>query len=252
MTDNLRIETRNGVMEITIARPEKKNALTGEMYLGLVDAMEWADTSDDVRAILISGEGENFSAGSDIGEFLSRVNQTEEFPALRFIRQLAICEKPMVAAVDGNTIGVGTTMLFHCDLIYASPVARFHTPFINLALVPEAASSLLLPARTGHARAAEMLLLGEPFSADQALSLGLINEIAPAGEVLGVAREKASLLASKPRNALRVTRRLMRGDPDILLDRIREEAFLFDKALRSEEAREVFMAFMARSKSKPA
>lgn len=249
MTDNLKTSTANGVMEITIARPDKKNALTGAMYEGLIEALQTADTSDDIGAILISGEGDNYSAGSDIGEFLSRINRTEKFPALRFIRQLAINETPVVAAVDGNSIGVGTTMLFHFDLIYASPNARFHMPFINLALVPEAASSLLVPARLGHAKAAELLLLGEPFDAATGVSLGLVNAVIDGKNLLNHAREKALQLAAKPREALRATRRLMRGDPDIMLQRIEAEAIEFDKRLRSDEARQVFTAFMARGKS---
>ncbi|MGE3642586.1 MAG: enoyl-CoA hydratase-related protein [Beijerinckiaceae bacterium] len=249
MTDNLKIETAGGVMEIALVRPDKKNALTGDMYEGLVAAMQQADSGDDVRVILIHGEGENFSAGSDIGEFLTRVNRTEEFPALRFIRQLARCETPIVAAVDGNAVGVGTTMLLHCDLIYATPQARFHMPFINLALVPEAASSLLLPARIGHARAAELLMLGESFDAETAVRLGVINAVMPRETLLAHARERAALLASKPRNALRATRRLMRGDTDAILERIDTEAREFDKALRSDEARQVFQAFLARGKN---
>ena len=248
MTDNLKVEITDGVMEIVIARPDKKNALTGVMYEGLIEAMQTADTSDEVRCILIHGEGENYSAGSDIGEFLQRINRTEEFPALRFIRQLAICETPVVAAVDGNAIGVGTTMLFHFDLVYASPATRFHMPFINLGLVPEAASSLIVPARVGHARAAELLLLGEPFDAAAGVSLGFVNAVIDSSALLDHAREKAAQLAAKPQEALRATRRLMRGDPDILLKRIEQEAIEFDKRLRSDEARQVFMAFMSRGK----
>ena len=249
MTDNLKTGIADGVMEIVIARPDKKNALTGEMYEALVAAMQQADENSDVGAIFIRGEGENYSAGSDIGEFLSRIDRTGEFPALRFIRQLALCQTPVVAAVDGNAIGVGTTMLFHFDLIFASERARFHMPFINLALVPEAASSLLVPARVGHAKAAELLLLGEAFDAQTAVDLGLVNSIVNSSQLHAHAREMAVQLATKPREAMRATRRLMRGDPDILLKRIEAEAMEFDKRLRSDEARQIFMAFMARSKS---
>ena len=248
MTDNIKVNIVDGIMDIMICRPDKKNALTGVMYEALIQAMQTADTSGDVRCILIHGEGENYSAGSDIGEFLQRIQRTEEFPALRFIRQLAMCATPVVAAVDGNAIGVGTTMLFHFDLVYASPNTRFHMPFINLALVPEAASSLIVPARIGHARAAELLLLGEPFDAVTGVSLGLVNAVIDSSELLDHARGKAAQLAAKPREALRATRRLMRGDPDILLRRIEEEAIEFDKRLRSDEARQVFTAFMTRGK----
>ncbi len=203
-------------------------------------------SNDAIRVILLSGAGGNFSAGSDIAEFLSRVNRTEEFPALRFIRQLAICETPIVAAVDGNAVGVGATMLLHCDLIYATAEARFHMPFINLALVPEAASSLLIPARVGHTKAAELLLLGESFDAKSASEMGLINGIVDRDHLLDHARDKANQLAAKPYHALRATRRLMRGDTQQLLERIDTEAKIFDAALRSDEARQVFMAFLAK------
>lgn len=246
MTENLKIERNDGVLAITFTRSGKKNALTGDMYEGLTAAMQEADRDEAIRVILLSGEGGNFSAGSDIGEFLSRVNRTEEFPALRFIRQLALCETPIVAAVDGNAVGVGTTMLLHCDLIYATPEARFHTPFINLALVPEAASSMLIPARVGHAKAAELLLLGESFDAQAAAAMGLVNAVIERERLLDHAREKAMQLAAKPYHALRATRRLMRGDPKVLLERIDMEAKVFDTALRSDEARQVFMAFLAK------
>lgn len=247
--NNLTITNNHGVLSIILDRSEKKNALTGAMYEGLVSAMQQADADDSIRVILLSGAGDNFSAGSDIAEFLQRISRTEEFPALRFIRQLAKCETPIVAAVDGNAIGVGTTMLLHCDLIYATARARFHMPFINLALVPEAGSSLLVPARVGSAKAAELLLLGEPFDAAAGVELGLVNAIVDPAQLLAHAQERAALLASKPRNALRATRKLMRGNPDIILQRIDEEAKAFDTALRSDEARQVFEAFLARGKS---
>ncbi len=246
MTEHLKIESSSGVLAITLNRADKKNALTGEMYEGLVAAMQEADSNDAIRVILLSGAGGNFSAGSDIAEFLSRVNRTEEFPALRFIRQLAICQTPIVAAVDGNAVGVGTTMLLHCDLIYATAEARFHMPFINLALVPEAASSLLIPARVGHTKAAELLLLGESFDAKSAAEMGLINGIVDPDQLLDHARDKANQLAAKPYHALRATRRLMRGDTQQLLERIATEAKIVDAALRSDEARQVFMAFLAK------
>lgn len=248
MSENLIVERADSVVTVTINRVDKKNALTGEMYESLIETMQAADVDPDTRVLLFHGAGETFSAGSDIGEFLSRVNLTGEFPALRFIRQLAICETPMIAAVDGNAIGVGTTMLFHCDLVYATPEARFHMPFINLALVPEAASSLLVPERFGYAKAAELLMLGEPFDAEAGAAMGLVNAIVPRQSLLDHAREKARLLAGKPYHALRNTRRLMRGDPQRLLERIEQEAVAFDKALRSDEARQIFTAFLARNK----
>lgn len=248
MTDHLSIEKKDGVLSIILNRPDKKNALTGEMYQGLVQAMRGADDDDDVRAILLSGAGGNYSAGSDISEFLSRFDKTGEFPALTFIKQIAICETPIVAAVSGNAIGVGTTMLLHCDLVYAAADARFHMPFINLALVPEAGSSLLVPARFGNLKAAELLLLGEPVDADGAKDLGLISGIVDSNALLDHARARAKQLADKPRNALRATRNLLRGNRADILARIDEESKAFETALRSDEARRVFQAFLNRKK----
>lgn len=248
MTDDLKIDKQDGVLAITLNRAGKKNALTADMYLGLVQAMCDADSDNDIGAILISGAGGNYSAGSDIAEFLSRVDKTGEFPALTFIKQIALCETPIVAAVSGNAIGVGTTMLLHCDLVYAAPDARFHMPFIDLALVPEAGSSLLVPARFGNLKAAELLLLGEPVDAAGAEKLGLINAIVDSGTLLDHARERAAQLARKPRNALRATRNLLRGNRSDILARIGEESKAFETALRSDEARQVFQAFLARKK----
>ena len=247
MSENIRVSREGGVMSIVLARADKKNALTGDMYLALIDAFDKADGDPDIRTILFSGEGGNFTAGNDIGDFL-KGGSFEDFPALRFIRRLAILDTPLIAAVEGNAIGVGTTMLFHCDLVYATPDARMQMPFVNLALVPEAASSLLVPRRLGPQKAAELLMLAEPMDGTEAYRVGLVNALVPADRLLAHAMERAQLLASKPRNAIATTRRLIRGDRDELLERIDLEALEFNKALHSQEAREIFAAFMAKKK----
>ena len=248
MSEHIKTALEGGVLSVTLARPDKKNALTGAMYVALCDAMDRADGDDSIRAILIAGEGGNFTAGSDINDFLARAGLTEEFPALRFIRRLTICETPIVAAVEGNAIGVGTTMLFHCDLVYATPDARMQMPFVNLALVPEAASSLLVPRRVGPQKATELLMLGEAMDGNEAHRVGLVNAVVAKENLRAHAMECAQALASKPRNAVATTRRLIRGDRDELLARIDLEAQEFNKALNSQEARDVFMAFLAKGK----
>jgi len=189
---------RNGaVLEITLARPDKKNALTGAMYRQLVVALDAAERDETIGAILLKGDGGVFSAGNDIVDFVTGLDSGEEMPAAAFIRKLALNTTPIVAAVEGLAVGVGCTLLLHCDLIYAAPDARFSLPFVNLALVPEAGSSLLLPQRVGMARASAWLLLGEPFGAQEALDAGLVNAVVPNQELIGVAREKAAVLAGK-------------------------------------------------------
>ena len=200
-------------------------------------------------AIVLSGEGGFFTAGNDIGDFVAHAGKSGDFPALRFIRALALLQTPLVAAVEGPAIGVGTTMLFHCDLVYASADAQFRMPFVDLALVPEAGASLLAPLRLGAAKANEMLLLGEAMDAHTAKDCGLVNALAPAGAVRALAMEQARRLAAKPRNALRAARRLMRGDPAHVLARIDEEARLFRDAMASPEAAKAFAAFFARTRN---
>jgi len=237
-----------GVIELRLNRPEKKNALTGEMYETLIAAFDEADKSEKIAAIVIGGEGDCFTAGNDISDFLAHAGRSNDFPALRFIRRLAVLETPLIAAVHGVAIGVGTTMLFHCDLVYAAPAAQFRMPFTDLALVPEAASSLLVPQRFGMAQASAMLLLGDGFDAAQARDLGLLNAIVDTPALRAHAMEQAQRLAAKPQQALRATRRLLRGDPAAILERIDQEALEFKKAMGSAEAAQVFMAFLARSK----
>jgi enoyl-CoA hydratase/carnithine racemase len=246
MMQEISISIADGVQTFRFVRSEKKNALTSAMYAAMNAALERGDASRDVAAHLFIGSGGVFSAGSDINEFLerSRGNADLTGPIVRFIRGLPLVKKPMIAAVDGVAVGIGTTMLFHCDLVYATPAASFRTPFLELGLVPEAGSSLLAPLRMGHAHAFELLALGEPFSAERAREAGLVNLIVPAEMLEATARRAAVQLAAKPPEALAATRRLMRGDPQVVLARIDEEVKVFAERLSSPEAREAFSAFL--------
>ncbi len=244
MSEHVAISRDGAVLRIVLARPEKKNALTGAMYDALRGALESADAGGDVDAILIEGSGGAFTAGNDLNDFLTYKGDFALSPALRFVRAIAACQTPLVIAVDGVAVGVGVTMLLHADLIYATPAARFRMPFIDLGVVPEAAATLLLPARIGHSRAAELLMLAEAFDAARALELGLINAIVATDDLAHVALGKAKALAAKPRNALRETRRLMRGDTAPVAERIETEARLFAQALRSPEALAAMTAFL--------
>ena len=188
---DVKTESKDGVLEIRIDRPKKKNALTIAMYAAMVEALEGAAKDPAIRAVVFTAEGETFTAGNDVVDFMNGLGDGEP-PVLRFIRLLATYEKPLVAAINGAAVGLGTTMLLHCDLVYASDTARLITPFVSLGLVPEAASSLLLPQRVGAAVAAEMLLLGAPLGAERARELGLVNEIVPAGELRATALARAA------------------------------------------------------------
>ncbi|MGQ0673727.1 MAG: crotonase/enoyl-CoA hydratase family protein [Hyphomicrobium sp.] len=250
MTDDIEVTVAGGVHTLRLARPAKKNALTERMYTSLADALAGGDRDDAIGVHLILGAPGVFTAGNDLGDFLATASGTGSMGAdvLRFIRSLPLVAKPLVAAVDGPAIGVGTTLLFHCDLVYASPAATFATPFVDLALVPEAASSLLMPARLGYARAFEMLALGRTFTTEAMQQAGLVNAVLPSADLEPAARAAADALARKPREALLATRRLMRGDPAPVLARIDEEAEAFRRRLASPEARRAFEAFFTRSK----
>ena len=243
---DIEIAREGAVLSAAFARPQKKNAITGAMYEALIEALEAAERDPDVGAFMLSGKGGVFTAGNDIADFLAvAARGTGDFPAWRFVSKLAEFEKPLIAAVDGLAIGVGTTLCFHCDLVYASPAARFQMPFVNLGLVPEAGSSLLAPQRFGRAKAAEFLLLAEPFGADEALRLGLVNAVLPQAELMAHAMGRAAELAAKPRAALLATRRLLRGDPEALRARMAEEMHAFSAALKSPEAHAAFQAFLS-------
>ena len=244
-------EMMDGVLRVEIRRPEKKNALTGPMYAVLADAFEAAERDPGVRVVLIHGQPGLFTAGNDLGDFLQNPPLSDDPPppVFRFLEAFRTLSKPFVAAVSGPAVGVGTTMLLHCDLVYAGESARFQLPFVNLGLCPEAASSLLLPALAGHARAAEMLLLGEPFDAAKALEVGLINAILPDATVLEHAMAQARKLATQPAASVRLTKLLMKRAQAALVEQtMREEGRHFKVRLVSPESKEAFSAFFEKRK----
>jgi len=247
MTRDIEISRNSGIQSLRLNRAAKKNALTAEMYRALADALQSGDQAGDVAVHVLLGSDGVFCAGNDINDFLASARAGGEAPAediLRFIRLLPVVDKPLLAGVDGPAVGIGTTLLFHCDLVYATPSAAFATPFLDLGLVPEAASSLLAPARMGYARAFELLVLGETFSAERAREAGLVNQIVPAPELERTVLAAAERLAQKPIEALRLARRLLRADPAAILARTDEEAALFRGRLTSPEALVAFRAFL--------
>jgi enoyl-CoA hydratase/carnithine racemase len=239
----------NGVMTITFNRLERKNSITAAMYGALADALAQAGSDAAIRVAVIQGHETVFSAGNDIGDFLNQPPAGADSPVFRFLRGIASFPKPLVAAVCGPAVGVGTTMLFHCDLVYAGDNAAFSMPFVNLGLCPEAASSLLAPQMLGYHRAAEALLLGEPFMAEAALEVGLVNRVVPPTEANGVAQAVARKLAAKPVSALIETKRLMKkGQQQMVLQQMAEEGQSFSRMLGEPAAREAFGAFMEKRK----
>jgi enoyl-CoA hydratase/carnithine racemase len=248
VTDIL-IHTEAGVTTVTFNRLDKKNSITAAMYAALADALAAADADPAVRVVVLQGHETIFSAGNDIGDFLNKPPSAEEAPVFRFLHGIARFSKPLIAAVCGPAVGVGTTMLFHCDLVYAGDNAAFSMPFVNLGLVPEAASSLLVPQMMGYHRAAEALLLGEPFMAEAALEVGLVNRVVPPSEAANVAQAQARKLAAKPLSALVATKQLLKqGHADQVHARMDEEGVIFRRMLAEPAAREAFGAFMERRK----
>jgi len=246
---SIKIATLNGVATIEIARPEKKNAITVDMYAAMGEALRAANAEPAVRAVLITGQPGIFSSGNDLEDFMQRPAQDMDSPVFRFMKALAGCEKPVVAAVTGAAIGIGTTLLLHCDLVYVSDESRLAMPFTSLGLVPEFASSLILPQLLGHPKAAEKLLLGDPFTAQDAVDLGLANAVLPAGEVVGHARRMAERFNALPPSAVRDTKRLMRrANAEKVLEAIAVEGAIFGERLSSPEAREAFSAFFQKRK----
>ena len=245
----IKTATLNGVATIEIARPEKKNALTMAMYSAMAEALIAANADATVRAVLLTGQPGCFTSGNDLEDFMQRPPQGEESPVARFMQALLACEKPVVAAVTGAAVGIGTTLLLHCDLVYVSDEARLAMPFVSLGLVPEFASSLIIPALLGHAKAAEKLMLGEPFSGSDAVDCGIANAVLPAGEVVNHARRMAERFNALPPSAVRETKRLMRAP---LREQVQQvmagEGELFRQRLRSPEAMEAFQAFFQKRK----
>ena len=244
MSEHVQTERSGAVVTIRMARQEKKNAITVDMYRGMTAAFSDATHEAGVRVILLTGAGGSFTAGNDLRDFALSPPVDDDIPALQFLREIAQCPKPIVAAVSGVAVGIGTTMLLHCDLVVADPATRFSLPFINLGLVPEGASSLMLPRMIGHVKAAELLMLGDMFDAATAERCGIINRISAAGEADAVAMGWAQSLAAKAPNALRTTKALLKSETTGVLARIREEGQQFASQLHSAEFREALMAYM--------
>jgi enoyl-CoA hydratase/carnithine racemase len=235
-----------GILELRLNRPQKKNALSSAMYESLAAALTEAGGDESVRVVLLAANGDAFSSGNDVGDFMRGAFSADGGApsGAKFLRALATFDKPIVAAVGGVAVGIGTTMLLHCDFVLASKAARFRTPFVDLGLVPEAASSLLLPQRIGHAAAREMMLFGTFVEAARAYELGLVNEVVEPADLDRVARMRCRTLAEKPAHALRATKALLRGDTSVVLARIDEELHAFGAALASPEAQAALFAFL--------
>ena len=248
MSDIL-VHTEAGVMTLTLNRVDKKNSITAAMYSTLADALDQAKADAAVRVVLLQGDATVFSAGNDIGDFLHKPPAGQDSPVFRFLHGIAAFPKPIVAAVCGPAVGIGTTMLLHCDLVYAGDNAAFALPFVNLGLCPEAASSLLVPQMFGYHRAAEALLLGEPFMAEAAQEVGLVNRVLAPSECNRYAREQALKLAAKPLSSLITTKQLMKGaGQQAVLERMAEEGAHFGRMLGEPAAREAMTAFMEKRK----
>jgi enoyl-CoA hydratase/carnithine racemase len=251
MSKGIDIARNGAVLTVAFSRPEKKNAITSAMYEALIEAFEEAERDPEIGALVVTGKGGVFTAGNDIGDFLAIAagaagsRDARDFPGFHFTMTLADFGKPLIAAVEGAAVGIGTTLCFHCDLVYAARSARFQMPFVNLGLVPEAGSSLFAPLRFGRAKAAEYLMLAEPFDAESALALGLVNAVLPEKELLPHAMHKAEALVGKPRSALLATRRLLRGDSAALKAKMDEEIQAFSAAIGTREARAAFQAFLS-------
>jgi enoyl-CoA hydratase/carnithine racemase len=245
MSARIVTEIADRILSVAIDRPEAKNALSVAMYQDLADALARAASDPAVRVVLLHGHPQVFTSGNDIADFMDASSAfTEDRPVMRFLRAISTAEKPIVAAVNGPAIGIGTTMLLHCDFVYAGEGARFQLPFVNLALVPEAASTLLLPSAVGYLRAAELMLLGEPFSSAKAREYGIVTEVVADGETLDVARGVAAKLAAKPPASVRLTKMLMKQSTiEPVSARMRDETRHFAERRGSPEAAEAFRAF---------
>ena len=256
MDAHVLVEQSNGVLSITLARPERRNAITVAMYSALADAIESAADDAAIRLIMLEGQGDDFTAGNDLGDFLQAMpppGSGEDLPVWRLLRALARNQVPIIAAVHGNAVGIGTTMLFHCDFVLAEDGCRFVMPFVDLGLVPEAASSLLFPRLAGRRRAARHLLLGEPFGAAEAYEMGLASHVVPKGQLKAASDGLISALLAKPPEALRKTQGLLRReDTEEILERMERENGHFAERLQSDEVKQAIMAFFAARAKTPA
>ncbi len=244
MSSDILIDRTGAVISICFNRPQKKNALTVAMYEQLIGAFNEAAEARDVRAILLKGAGDGFTSGNDILDFMT-IEPSLDTPVMRFLRTISCFPKPIVAAVHGRAIGIGVTMLLHCDLVYATPLTAFQLPFVNLALCPEAASSWLLPRIVGYPKAAELLFLGERFSGDDALRVGLVNALFPEERLLSEVATRIDRLVKQPPGSLRATKWLLkRTMAEEMAEALQQEAVIFLERVKSPEAMEAFQAFM--------
>ena len=248
MSENVVISSAGGVLEIRLNRPEKKNALTRDMYNAMAEAFDAANGDASVRVVLLTGTGDAFTSGNDVGDFRARANGGLETSAGRFLPAISGLQKPLIGAVNGMAVGVGTTMLMHCDLIVAADTARFLMPFTALGLVPEAASTLLVPRAIGHVRASALLLLGDGIDAQTALAWGLVNQVVAGAVLMETARAMAARLAALPPEAVRQTKALMKHDTQDVPNRMEAELAIFKQRLASPEAKEAFAAFAEKRK----
>jgi enoyl-CoA hydratase/carnithine racemase len=253
MTGHLIVTDEDAVRVITLRRPEKKNAITQEMYRRMSEAIDTAQSNPEIRCIMMSGGPDLFTAGNDLEDFLKDGTSNTGAPrasnAVKFLYSLAHNVKPIIAAVDGIAIGIGTTMLFHCDYVVASTAATFSTPFIHLGLVPEGASSLLAPRAMGHQRAFAMLVMGRSLSAEDARTAGFVNAVVAPGQTEAEARKVAREISALPAEAVAISRKLLRSSPEDLTRRIDQEGLLFGERMRSSEAVAAFKSFFARKKA---
>ncbi|RTR40670.1 enoyl-CoA hydratase [Shewanella canadensis] len=240
----IQVQDEQGVRIITINRPDKRNALSLDMYTSLTEYLIQGESDNAIHAFLIKGQQDCFTSGNDVADFLKNSNLDAKHPAFRFLFSLLDLKKPLVAAVTGPAVGIGTTVLLHCDLVYADPSAKFQLPFVNLALVPEAGASLLLPQLVGPQKAAELLLLGECFDANTANVLNIVNEVVSEGEIFDYALAKAVKLANQPPQALQATRELLRPNKDLVRKQMERELEQFAVRLKSDEAKNRFKAFL--------
>lgn len=247
MSEHVRIEVAAGVLSIALARPERRNAITVAMYEALADAFEAIPGDPSLRLVRISGDGQDFTAGNDLADFLNALpRDLTDLAVWRMLRAMASCDAPILAQVQGNCVGIGTTMLLHCDLVVAEDAARFSLPFVDLGLVPEAASSLLLPRLAGRRAAARHLLLAEPFGPEEALAMGVISHRAETGQLGERADAIAAALLAKPADALRATQHLLRdGSRGEVLERMELEGRMFGERLQSQEVKDAIAAFFA-------
>ena len=242
MSDFVTISEENSVVRIHLNRPAKRNALTQDMYAAMTTALQQADERDDIAAVVFSGEGDLFCAGNDLGDFLKHGELKPDSPVFQFLATISSVNVTVVAAVQGAAVGIGTTLLLHCDLVYAAEGTQFVMPFVDMGLVPEAGSSQLIPALCGHLKAAELLLLAEQFDAAKAYELNIVNKVVPAAELEATVADVAARLAQKPVQSLRISKRLMKAAPEPINDRIQRELVDFLQVLASPETQAIIAA----------